>query len=320
MPKPLFESRMTELLSTMWRKSAYDSVPIMKAVEELDRTQFVTSTFSVGNDSPRPSQRQRPLFSTMASSPVAMRESEMRTLREPSMSIPSELAARSRSDSIVTPADHDAVAAPQAHVPQRRADEGDVLDQDAAAALEHEGHGLEAAPQPAAHVDAGLRGQPFLLEDLRVLVLGRAPLVARLAVEAAPPADRDVPGAVGEHERALGREVGLVLAEVEDGPGLEPQRDVVLEHERARRVLAGRDVHRASAPGVAGVDRLLHRGRGVLCARSRRSMVSDAARVGQGRGRLRCGERRLERGAAENPDDQGGQHGLPSVHGLSSGG
>ena len=65
--------------------------------------QFVTTTFSVGYDSPRPSQRQRPLLSTMASSAVAMRQSEMRTLREPSTSTPSELAARSRSDSMVTP-------------------------------------------------------------------------------------------------------------------------------------------------------------------------------------------------------------------------
>ena len=95
MPKPLFEFLITQLLNSTCRMSASVSVPIMSAVEDDVRTQLVTVTFSVG----RAGWPSRAIaFSTIASSAVSMIESEMVTLRDETMSMPSAFTPFSRSE------------------------------------------------------------------------------------------------------------------------------------------------------------------------------------------------------------------------------
>ena len=69
----------------MLRKSPLLSVPILKAFAELLNVQFVIVTFSVGIRRPR----ARLVLRQIASSAESMEQSDIRTSREQSGSIPS---------------------------------------------------------------------------------------------------------------------------------------------------------------------------------------------------------------------------------------
>jgi hypothetical protein len=96
MPKALLESRMTMLEKTTWRVSAWVSVPINRGVEELERMQLVTTTFSVGLTGPVGLWLSEVVLRQMESSPVTISESEMMTLEVETRSMPSPLTAFSR--------------------------------------------------------------------------------------------------------------------------------------------------------------------------------------------------------------------------------
>ena len=81
-PPPLV-LRMTMLLKMMFRKSPADSVPSLRAPESLEIRQPVTMMSSLGS--------ARVDLMQMASSPVSMSQSLMRTRRQESMSMPSLL-------------------------------------------------------------------------------------------------------------------------------------------------------------------------------------------------------------------------------------
>src|SRR5690606_38127299 len=91
---------------TTWRMSAYVSVPIIMAQDDEVRMQLLTTTFSTGRTEPLPRPRNLDVFRQMASSAVLMIESEISTLDVETMSSPSELTPRSRTDSTKSPRIH----------------------------------------------------------------------------------------------------------------------------------------------------------------------------------------------------------------------
>jgi len=86
-------SRITQLLTAMFRNPPVDSVPHLKALDLLLSTQLVTATSWQG--------RGEVLFRTMQSSPVSIQQLEMRTPLQLSTSTPSLFRLTSRLSTVI---------------------------------------------------------------------------------------------------------------------------------------------------------------------------------------------------------------------------
>src|SRR6185312_9732043 len=102
MPNARLEFRTTILEKSTCRMSAYVSVPITIAVDDEERMLLLTVTFSVGRTGRLVFAPllflMASLFRQIASSAVVMMESEIRTLDEETISMPSALTPFSRSE------------------------------------------------------------------------------------------------------------------------------------------------------------------------------------------------------------------------------
>ena len=263
------------------------SLPTTTAPWPWYMTQLVIVTCSVGLATRRPSA-SRPDLITMQSSPVLKKQSDIRTLRLESTSIPSPFGP---VETKVTPRIDTLSAEYGMKEPHRRLGQGDALDKHVLAPVELDEGGPQVQSAARANSEAaGLLALLYAVEEPvpgldRRLHLGRAgrvrlpvapPPVGALAVQGAAAGDRYVFPAVGIDEGGVGeggrrafpsvrhdRRVGRVSAVKELRARLQVECDVAFQDDGPRpdSAPAGKTtvppcaaVHTAMARAMAAVS------------------------------------------------------------------